>query len=210
MNQSSNVEKQARYRKKEMLKRRADQILLKWRLEPWKHHLKSMEEIHHLVEAAIRLPPRWTDEDYSNAEIKLHHVYIEVISPVNQLSNDLRESRNIHEAAVQPHELPDLNANFKKALDNTNALASHIISALKLSACTEADQAAALVEAMRFVGRILTNNREVPCSQATAMCLATIGPIYARPAWFTEKFAKTLSQQIHPKLLTEIGSYLTR
>lgn len=209
MEQSSNAEKQARYRKKEQLKRQADQILLKWQLEPWKHHLKSLHEIHHLIESAIELPSGWTDEDYSNAEKRLYHVYSEVVSPVNQLSTDVHESRSVTFESINPFDLPKINADLKKAEENTNLLASHIISALKLSDCNEADQAAALMEAMRFVGRNLTNNREIPCSSATTMCLATINPIHARPTWFTKKLASTLSKLIHPELLREIGKYLS-
>ncbi len=209
MEQSSNAEKQGRYRKKEQLRRQADQILRKWQLEPWKHHLKSLHEIHHLLESAIKLPSGWTDEDYSNAEKRLYHVYSEVVSPVNQLSTDLHESRKITFESINPFDLPNINADLKRAEENTNALASHIISALKLSDCNEADQAAALMEAMRFVGRNLTNNREIPCSSATTMCLATINPICARPTWFTKKLASTLSKLIHPELLHEIGEYLS-
>ncbi|HVE43778.1 MAG TPA: hypothetical protein VNC84_01380 [Gammaproteobacteria bacterium] len=208
MEQISNTEKQARYRKKEQLKRRGDQILRKWQLEPWKHHQKSLQELHHLIEAAIKLPPGWTDEDYLNAENKLYHVYSEVVSPVNQLATDVRESRNITFESINPSDLPKINADLARAEENTNALASHLISALNLSACNEADQAAALMEAVRFVGRNLTNNREVPCTQATAMCLATINPIYTRPSWFTQKIANTFSRLIHPELLREIGKYL--
>jgi hypothetical protein len=210
MEQHSNAEKQARYRKKEQLRRQADKILHKWQTEPWKHHLKSLQEVNHLLEAAIKLPSGWTDEDYLNAETRLYHVYSEVVSPVNQLSNDVRESRNITHESICPADLPKINANLMRAEESTNALAFHIISALKLSGCNEADQAAALMEAMRFVGRNLTNNREVPFSQATAMCLTTINPIiYPRPNWYPEKLANTLSQYIHPDVLQEIARLLT-
>lgn len=208
MEQNSNAEKQARYRKKEQLRRQADQILRKWQLEPWKHHLKSLQEIHHLIESAIKLPSGWTDEDYSNAEKKLYHVYSEIVSPVNQLSTDLHENRNAILESINPYDLPKINADIKKAEEDTNLLASHIISALKLSDCSDADQAAALIEVMRFVGRNLTNNREIPCSSATTMCLATINPICARPTWFAQKLASTLSKLIHPEIIREVGRYL--
>lgn len=132
-----------------------------------------------------------------------------MVSPVNQLSTDVHESRNITFESINPSDLPNINADLKRAEDNASALAAHIISALKLSDCNEADQAAALMEAMRFIGRNLTNNREIPCSSATAMCLAAINPICARPVWFTERLASTLSKQIHPELLREIGKYLS-
>jgi len=208
MEPNSNAEKQARYRKKEQLRRRADQLLRKWQLEPWKHHLKSVQEINDLLEAAIKLPSGWTDEDYSNAETKLYHVYSEIVSPVNQIANDVHESRNAHEEFGRSSDPSKFNAYLTRAVENTNALASHIISALKLSGCNEADQAAALMEAMRFVGRTLVSN-QVPCSQATAMCLATISPIYGRPNWFYEKVANAISHQ-HPEIAHRIGKFLIK
>lgn len=207
MNQTANAEKQVRYRKKEQLKRQADQMLLKWQSEPWKHHLKTVEELRHLIEAAIKLPFGWTEEDYLNAKSKLLHVYSEIVSPVNQLSTDVLENRNNAYESVTSSDLPKLNTEFMHAEKNTKALAAHLISALKLSACNEADQAAALMEAARFVGRTLTNNRDVPSSSATATCLATIAPIYPRPDWFAEKLASTLKQQIHPEILHKIAEY---
>lgn len=197
MEQNSNAEKQARHRKKKQLKQRANQILINWQIETWKHHLKGPQEIQDLIETAIKLPSGWTDEDYLNAERRLDRVYLETAYPTNQLSIDVRESRNISYKSISPSDL-------RKAEDNTNALASHIISALKLSSCNEADQTAALMQALRFVGRNLTNNREVPCSQATTMCLATIGPTYARPSWYAKEFANTLSKLTPPELLDEI------
>ena len=208
MEQHSNAEKQARYRKKEQLKRQAGQILRKWQSEPWKHHLKSLEEVNHLIEAAIKLPSGWTEEDYLNAEKRLYHVYSEVVSPVNQLSNDVRESRNIAYESICPADLPKINADLARAEEKTNALAFHIISALKLSGCNEDDQAAALMEAMRFVGRNLTNNKETPYSQATTMCLTTVNPICTRPTWYVEKLVNMLSQHLHPDLLQEIAQLL--
>lgn len=209
MELNSNAEKQARYRKKEQLRRRADQMLQKWQLEPWKHRFKSIQEIHHLIESAIKLPSGWTDENYSNAEKKLFHVYSEIVSPVNQLSNDVHESRDIANEFMSSSDPSKLTANLIHAEEKTKALASHIISALEISDCSESDQAAAIMEAMRFVGRNLTNT-EVPCSQATAFCLATVNPIYVRPSWFAKKFADTLSKLIHPDLLHEIGKYLIK
>jgi hypothetical protein len=205
MQQNSNADKQARFRKKEQLRRKADNILRKLQLAPpWKQSLRSLQDIHHHIDAAIQLPFGWTDEDYLNAEKKLEHLYSEILLPDCQLSNDVHESRNAREEFGRSPDPSKFNDQLNKAEENTNALASHIISALKLSICNEADQAAALLEAMRFVGRNLINGREVPCSQATAMCLTTINPMYDRPNWFPKKFANILSQRMIPELLHEI------
>lgn len=210
MDQISNAEKQARYRRKEQLKRKADDLLLKWQSNgPFARHKKSIQDVQHLIMKAIELPSGWTDEDCQIAEIKLNQVYTELFWAVDQISNDVREISNF---SVELRTTPDpskLNADFDKAVENTTALASHIISALKLSACNEAEQAAALMEAVRFVGRTLAMNHEIPCSDATAMCLATIGPQYVRPNWFSKKLASALSKQIE-RHSSEVGKHLTK
>lgn len=212
MEQNANAEKQARYRKKEQLKRHADNLLLKWQGDRhFAQHKKSIQEVQHLIAKAIELPSGWTDEDYQIAEVKLVHVQTELQMAVDQISNDLHESSNYSSHFMTTPDPNKLRTDFNKAVENTNSLASHIISGLKLSSCNEAEQAAALMEAMRFVGRTLAlNHREIPYSDATAMCLATIGPQYVRPDWFPKKLASTLSKQIDQKLSGEVGKYLVK
>ena len=209
MELKSNAENQARYRKKEKLKRKAEQLLRKLQSEPYKHHQKNIQEAHQLIDAAIKLPSNWTEKDYINAENKLKHVFVELNWPTNQIYTDILESRKITHTEIKPHDLPKINSELMHAEGRVNALASHIISALKLSNCNESDQAAALMEAMRFVGRSLVNNSEIPCSAATALCLSTINPIYPRPEWYSKKLADTLSSQTHPDLIKLIVNNLT-
>jgi hypothetical protein len=96
----------------------------------------------------------------------------------------------------------------KVALEKTRALASHLISALNLSNCSDAEKAAAIMEAVRTVGRAVANQREIPRSAATAICLASLGPHYERPKWFTKVLAKTLVSQLDKKLSGEVGQRL--
>lgn len=104
----------------------------------------------------------------------------------------------------------------KAAIENARALAAHLISALRLSNCNEADQAAALMEALRFVGRSLANNQDIPRSQTTfyprsqaiTICLAIINPHYGRPDWFAEELANTLGQQIDKNVAHQVGRHL--
>jgi hypothetical protein len=209
MEQTTNAEKQARYRKKEELKRRAENVLRKWQLEPWNHHSRSFQDVQHLIAKAIDLPSGWTEEEYQIAEVKLEHVNAELSLGVNQISNDLHESSNFDSQFMTTPDPAKLQVDFKEAVKNTTSLASHIISALKLSGGNEAEQAAALMEAARFVGRSLVMSADIPCSEATAMCLATIYPHYVRPNWFPKKLAEALSKNIDQKLSNELGKHLT-
>ena len=212
MEQNANAEKQARYRKKEQLKRHADNLLLKWQGDRhFAQHKKSIQDVQHLIAKAIELPSGWTDEDYQIAEIKLIHVQTELQMAVDQITNDLHESSNYSAKFMTVPDPSKLHADFDKAVEKTNSLASHFISAIKLSECNEAEQAAALIEALRFVGRsMVLNHREIPYSDAAAVCLATIGPHYVRPDWFAEKLASTLSKQIDQKLSDEVGKHLIK
>lgn len=203
MKQITNAEKQARFRKKEALKHRANHILINWEINDSKHHLKGPNEIRELVEEAIKLPSGWTDEDYSNAERKLDNIYWQTVYPADQLQLDIRETRRLSNENSNP-------SNLRKAQEDADALALHIISALKLSSCNDADRAAALMQAIRFVGRNLSGDPDAPCSQATSICLASIGSNYDRPSWLPKKLANDISLLFQPELLNEIVSNLEK
>lgn len=99
---------------------------------------------------------------------------------------------------------------YKASVGKAWAVASHLISAFKLSNCAPADQAAIVMEVVRFVARSLVSTHEVHQSQATAVCLASIGPQYDRPSWFAGKLAEAIRQQIGDNLAHEVGSYLSQ
>ena len=213
MVQISNADKQARFRKKELLKRNADKIFRLWEGSPgrWRYSKRTPVEVRHALDKAAELPAGWTDEDYEYAARKLGQYHLDLISSIDQIANDIDGdwASRLAEFATTP-DPAKLFVDNKAAIENTRALASHIISALKLSNCSDANQAAALMEALRFVGRSLVSNREIHCSQATAICLASIGPQYDRPEWFVQKLAETISQQIDKNLAHEVGRHLSK
>lgn len=208
MTQISNAEKQARFRKKEQLKREADKIYYLWVGSPMRYRFskRTEAEVRHALEEAVALPSDWQEEDYECAKKKLGQYYLDLTSAIDQIANDVDGDRVSYVAQLDRSSDPfKFFANNKAEIEDAWALASHIISALKLSNCNHASRAAALMEAMRFVGRSLVSNREIHCSQATALCLASIGPQYDRPKWFAEKFAEAICQQISPSLVREVG-----
>jgi hypothetical protein len=208
MDTISNTEKQARFRKKEALKRQADQIFRELLISQVGWPQKTPEEIQFSLEKAIDLPSRWTDEDYEEAVRKLNQLYLERYDNPHLLENDISASRGgITEFMTTP-DPSKLVRDEKIAIEKGHTLATHHISALKLSGCNDADQAAALMEAVRFVGRSLVGNNKIPKSNATAICLACLGPQYARPDWFAEKLTSILAWNIGKELATEIGQRL--
>jgi hypothetical protein len=208
----SNADKQARFRKKEQLKREADKIYRLWEGSPGRWRSKrSPEEVRHGLDKAVELPSGWTDKDYEYAARRLGQYHLDLISSVDQIANDVDGDRVSYLAELdKSHDAFKFYANNKAAIENTWALASHMISALKLSACNPGDQAAAVMEVVRFVARSLVSEREIRCSSATATCLANIGPQYDRPDWFVKKFSDTIRQQIGDSLAHEIGRHLIK
>ena len=209
MNKITNADKQARFRKKEQLRRKADSLFKKWQRTPQKWYSHKPQEVQSVLDKIVELPPGWTPEDYTHAETKLDQYYMELFSSSDHIANDIDEAMNFHnefKTTPDPRKLMDDN---KAAVERARALSAHIISALELSNCSAAEQATALVEAMRFAALALVNSQEVPRSRATAMCLATIGPQYERPYWFPEKFANTVAWQIGKELAHELGRNLS-
>jgi hypothetical protein len=212
MTQFTNADKQLRFRKKEQLKKDAEKIFRLWEgsIGKWGQS-RSPENVRTALEKAIELPSGWTDEDYEYATKKLGQYHLDLISSVDQISNDIDGDWSTHSNEFRTTSDPlKFIADNKAAKEKARALASHLISALKLSNCEDADQAAALMEAVRYVGLSLVSNREIRCSQATTICLASIGPQYDRPDWFPKKLAETISHHIDEDRAKEVGRYLNK
>jgi len=195
----SNAEKQARFRKKEALKRHAEKIFREAILSI---HSKNPDEIRQAIDEAIELPTGWTDKDYEHAWRNLHRIQLGRYDDPHQLSNDVLEGR--YGKGLSAEFVATSVNEYKTVLRNTQALAAHITSACNLSGCNDSDKAAALAEAMRLVGLSLLNYREVPKSNATTMCLATLSKQYIRPDWFFEKLAEVLAENIDKELTNNI------
>jgi hypothetical protein len=211
MTQITNADKQARFRKKEQLKKDAERIFREWEisLHRWRQS-RNPEDVRSILDKAVDLPANWTDEDYNHAAKQLGQHYLNLISSVDQIANDVDgnwESSSVEfRTTSDPAKfITDNNA----AKDKARALASHLISALKLSNCSGEDQAAALMEAVRHVGLSLVSNREVRSSDATSICLASVGPQYDRPNWFAKRLAQTISKNIDQGLAQQVGKHLS-
>ena len=204
----SNAEKQVRFRKKEALKKYAEQTYREWEIMSCMDVNKNPTEVRAILDKAVDLPSGWTDEDYKSALHRIRQILLELNDNPHQLANDIYEGRNFtDEFKITPDPF-GLMESQKVAEEKAHTLAAHIISAIKLSECKESDQAAALMEAVRFVGRSLVTSRNVPKSDAVAMCLASIGPQYERPEWFIEKMTKVLGWNLNKELASVLGQSL--
>lgn len=213
MPQISNADKQARFRKKEVLKRHADNVYRQWEQSRnrWRIPTRTPGDARHALDKAVELPSGWTDEDVEHALRMLGQCQMDLDLSVDQIANDVNGdwATRSREFVTTP-DPAKFQAENKAAIQKAQALASHQISALKLSDCKDADQAAAVMELLRFIGRSLANDKNVRRSHATALCLASIGPQYDRPDWFAEELAKTIGQQLDKKLAHEVGQHLIK
>ena len=206
----SNTEKQARFRKKEALRRYADKIFREWQVRAWNLGTRTPEEARVFLDKVADLPSGWTDDDYERAEYSINQFCLELYDNPHLLENDVKEGRNSWDEFKTTPDPSKFMKDEKAAVENSRILAAHIISALKLSSCSDSDQAAALMEVVRFVGRSLMNNPEVPKSQATTMCLASIGPQYVRPDWFADCLSKIIGWNLNKELARDVGERLEK
>lgn len=194
----SNNDKQIRFRRKEELKKKANLILrdCQWR---GLRHLGSrsiMEDIKKTLDELVDLKPNWTEEDYNSALKALDAFQLELYDNPHSLENDVYRARDSIENLRTTNDPRRLFAEQKKAVQNMKNLSAHIISALNLAEGTSSDNAAAIKEVFRFVGHSLIKESKIPRSQATAICLAILGPQYEKPEWLFDELGELLVNQM--------------
>lgn len=193
----SNNDKQIRFRRKEELKKKANLILRDWQFRGWNHlGSRSIEDIKKTLDELVDLKPNWTEEDYNSALKALDAFQLELYDNSHSLENDVHSGRDSIENLKTMNDPKRLFAEQKKAVQNMKNLSAHIISALNLAEGTSSDNAAAIREVLRFVGHSLIKESKIPRSQATAICLAILGPQYEKPEWLFEELGKLLVNQM--------------
>jgi len=193
----SNNDKQIRFRRKEELKKKANLILRDWQFRGWCHlGSRSIEDIKKTLEEFVDLKPNWTEADYSCALRALDAFQLELYDNPHSLENDVYRGRDSIEDLKTTNDPRRLVAEQKKAVQNMKNLSAHIISALNLAGGTSSDNAAAIREVFRFVGHSLIKESKIPRSQATAICLAILGPQYEKPEWLFEELGELLINQM--------------
>lgn len=190
MSPLSNAEKQARHRKKEELQRFAEQCFRDAQMGAFQHGANATAMLSQIKQMAD-LPSGWTKEDYEMAVERIQQLRMDLINPNNDLDNDVHDALDsFNEWQKAPTKV---RVDTEKAIQETRNLASHLISAVELTNLSNGERAAAIVEALRHVGRSLANERPLRRSDANTVCLATLPPQYRRPDWFAESFAKYMA-----------------
>jgi hypothetical protein len=205
----SNAEKQARFRKKQELKNFKDKVFTKLQLNlPFRRRRETPDEIHALLEKAASLPSGWNEEDFDQAWRCISQLYYEFDSPRDDLTMDLKDVEvHMEEFSSTPDPLKFI-SDTNESISKTRTLASHLISALELSALSNSEQAAAVMKAIRHVGRATTISGDMTKSYAMTVCQASLPSHYGRPDWFLDYLANWLANRLGKELVRELGKRL--
>ena len=203
----TNAEKQARFRKKEELQKFAETTFREWQVMAL-HRRATPQEVMALLQEAATLPAGWTDEDYERAEHRLGQLRLDLITSQDEVQNDVHAARKAEQEFLKAPDPGKWISETNEAVENARALASHLISALELSGLSNAERAAATIEAARHVGRALANSHEVAKSNATTVCLAVLPGYFDRPDWFVDSLTSWLAWQLDEELTRDLGNRL--
>lgn len=201
----TNSEKQARFRKKEVLKRGTEQIFREWQMHPTGSRIPP-EDVLSLIEKASELPAGWTDEDYQRAVDRLEQLRLDLLSNAHDLSTDVNVAHSTDPKTGQVRFKPGMVDLARNDVEAGHELARHLISAIRLSKCSEVATTAAIMEVVRHVARDLVLSPDIPRSRATTACLATLPQSSDRPDWFVDEMLNMLRDRLGNSLCRQIGS----
>ncbi len=205
----TNIEKQARFRKKQKLKKFKDQVFKKWQLNMAFHpRRETPNEILALLEGAASLPSGWNKEDFDLAWDRISQLQSDFMSPQDNLMKDVVDGAGLFEEFVRSPDPGKPYSDMKESISKTSALASHLISALELSPLSNSERAAAVMEAVRHVGRATANSADMAKSEAILVCLTSLPSNYGRPDWFLDGFTQWLASHLDEELVHELGKRL--
>lgn len=205
----TNAEKQARFRKKQELKKFKDQVFKEWQLGMgFRPRRETPDEILALLEEAASLPSGWNEQDFERAWHRISQLRFDFVSPQDNLKMDLKNVEVLSEEFASTPDLVKLISDTNESISKTRALASHLISALELSGLSNSERAAAVMEAIRHVGRAAANSADMAKSNAMTVCQASLPSHYDRPDWFLDSLAKWLANRLDEQLVHELGKRL--
>jgi hypothetical protein len=208
----SNAEKQARFRKKQKLEKYKEEAFKEWQLKMnFGPRRETPSQVHALLEKATTLPSGWTDKDIEKAWDRINKLRIEFMHPLDELKKDVQEGAGwTTEAMINAsHEvLSRAVSDGKKSLPKVIALSQHLISALELSALSNSGQAAAIMEAVRYIGRAAMSSGDMAKSNAMAVCHASLTINNDRPDWFLNSLVNWLGSRLDQEGINELAKRL--
>lgn len=205
----TNAEIQARFRKKQELKKFRDQVFKELQVGMgFRPRRETPEEIHALLNKAASLPSGWNKKDFERAKHRIDQLRAEFLSPQDDLRKDVEEGAGLLEGFFSSPDFAKLKSDTNMSISKVHSLASHLISALELSALSNSERAAAVMEAVRHVGRATASSADIAKSDAMIVCQASLPSQYNRPDWFLDSLSKWLATRLGKELVQELGKRL--
>ena len=205
----SNAHKQARFRKKQELKKYKDQVFKEFQLS-LNFRRETSGEVHALLEEAAKLPPSWNDEDLERAWHRIGQIRFDFKSTQDELKMDIEEGAGGSEEFLRTSDPKKFISETKEATTKARALASHLISALELSSLSNSERAAAVMEVVRHIGRSTSSSTNIPKSDAMVVCQASLPSYYERPDWFLSSLTKWLVKHLDKDQIYELRELLNK
>jgi hypothetical protein len=209
----SNAEKQARFRKKQKLEKYKEEAFKEWQLKMnFGPRRETPNQVHALLEKAATLPSRWSDEDIEKAWDRINKLRIEFMHPQDELKKDVQDGAGFTTEAMINDSDDVLSrdvSDARKSLPKVIALSQHLISSLELSALSNSGQAAAIMEAVRYVGRAAMSSGDMAKSNAMAVCHASLTINNDRPDWFLDSLVNWLGSRLDQEGIHELARRLT-
>ena len=205
----TNQEKQERFRRKEYLKKIANEIFRDWQFLSAQEFPRDPKDVRAKLDRIAELPSGWTDEDYQQAIKAFNTFKIELYSRnPHILKNDIYAGRN---SVCSPENRWSVQfvREQNNAVTQAKKLVSHLNSAMNLLDTCPSDNAAVVVDLARNVGLSLLNERMVPRSNATTLCLLITNPVHPRPEWFIEELATLLREHLSEDSMRQLIEQMT-
>ena len=208
----TNVQKQVRFRKKQKLMKYKDDAYKEWQLKMnFGPRRETPSQVHALLEKATKLPSGWTDKDIEKAWDRINKIRIEFMHPQDDLKKDVDDGAGwTTEATINATDevLSRAISDGKESLPKVINLSRHLISALELSALSNSGQAAAIMEAVRYVGRAAMSSGDMAKSHAMTVCHASLSINNDRPDWFMDSLVDWLTNRLGIERVHELGKRL--
>ena len=208
----TNAEKQVRFRKKQKLMKHKDDAYKEWQLKMnFGPRRETPSQVHSLFEKAATIPSGWTDKDIEKAWDRINKLRIEFMHPQDELKKDVQEGAGwTTEAMINASDevLSRAVSDGRKSQPKVTALSQHLISALELSAVSNSGQAAAIMEAVRYVGRAAMSSGDMAKSNAMTVCHASLTINNDRPDWFMDSLVSWLGSRLGKDGINELAERL--
>ena len=208
----TNAEIQARFRKKKKLEKYKEEAFKEWQLKMnFGPRRETPNQVHALLEKAATLPSGWNDKDIEKAWDRINKIRIEFMHPQDDLKKDVDDGAGwTTEATINATDevLSRAISDARESLPKVINLSRHLISALELSALSNSGQAAAIMEAVRYVGRAAMSSGDMAKSHAMTVCHASLSINNDRPDWFMDSLVNWLANRLGRELVRELGKRL--